>query len=272
MSLIILLILSEDEFFNGYVHDNIVKDVDWYGERVLGEVSLGGIIILVVIRTIQHNMLKMRDKYLHANCLAALANMSNQFKNLHPYVCQRILSLFEALSKRYYRLVATLQGMDNFTEEDKEHSIDVASDAGALEEVLRMILEIINSTLISQNKSNSNFIYTLLYHQHIFEPFHKHPNFQDLLQNIKTVIDFYNKKLEPMKEGTLGVEEMQEFIRQTAIQFPTEKLKKFPDLRFKYVEEEQPEDFFVPYTWSLIKSKIYWNPDKISLRGAFLDQ
>ena len=77
--------------------------------------------------------------------------------------------------------------MDNFTEEDKEHSIDVASDAGALEEVLRMILEIINSTLISQNKSNSNFIYTLLYHQHIFEPFHKHPNFQDLLQNIKTV-------------------------------------------------------------------------------------
>ena len=78
-------------------------------------------------------------------------------------------------------------GMDNFTEEDKEHSIDVASDAGALEEVLRMILEIINSTLISQNKSNSNFIYTLLYQQHIFEPFHKHPNFQDLLQNIKTV-------------------------------------------------------------------------------------
>lgn len=39
------------------------------------------------------------------------------------------------------------------------------------------------------------------------------------------VIDFYNKKLEPMKEGMMGVDEMQEFIRQTAIQFPTEKLK-----------------------------------------------
>ena len=49
---------------SGYVHDNIVKDVDWYGERVLGEVSLGGIIILVVIRTIQHNMLKVNNKYL----------------------------------------------------------------------------------------------------------------------------------------------------------------------------------------------------------------
>lgn len=77
--------------------------------------------------------------------------------------------------------------MDNFTEEDKERSCDVASDAAALEEVLRMVLEIINSTLISQNKSNSNFIYTLLYHQHIFEPFARHPNFQDLLHNIKAV-------------------------------------------------------------------------------------
>lgn len=114
MSLIILLILSEDELFNGYVHDNFVKDLDWYGERVLGEISLGGLIILVVIRTIQHNMLKMRDKYLHTNCLAALANMSSQFKNLHPYVCQRILSLFEALARRYYRIVASLKSLDNF--------------------------------------------------------------------------------------------------------------------------------------------------------------
>ena len=86
-----------------------------YGERVLGEISLGGLTILVVIRTIQHNMLKMRDKYLHTNCLAALANMSSQFKNLHPYVCHRILALFEALSKRYYRVVATLKTLDNFT-------------------------------------------------------------------------------------------------------------------------------------------------------------
>ena len=195
----------------------------------------GGLIILVVIRTIQHNMLKMRDRYLHTNCLAALANMSSQFKNLHPYVCHRILALFEALSKRYYRVVSTLQSMDNFTDEDKERSCDVAADAAALEEVLRMVLEIINSTLISQSKSNSNFIYTLLYHQHIFEPFQKHPNFQDLLQNIVTVIEFYNKKLEPMKEeGSFGVNEMQDFIKQTAIQFPTDKLKVLFTEHFGY--------------------------------------
>ena len=37
-------------------------------------------------------------------------NHFNFFPNHLEYVCQRILSLFEALSKRYYRLVATLQG------------------------------------------------------------------------------------------------------------------------------------------------------------------
>lgn len=51
-----------------------------------------------------------QDKYLHTNCLAALANMSSQFKNLHCYVSQRIVSMFEALAKKHARLVHQLQG------------------------------------------------------------------------------------------------------------------------------------------------------------------
>lgn len=97
MSLIILLILSEDDGFNKSVHQivspititnpsklklivraylQMLKTISWYTERSISEISLGGLLVLVVIRTIQYNMLKMRDKYLHTNCLAALANMS----------------------------------------------------------------------------------------------------------------------------------------------------------------------------------------------------
>lgn len=32
----------------------------------------------------------------------------------------------------------------------------------------------------------------------------------------------------------------------------TLSLQKFPDLKFKYVEEDSPEDFFIPYVWSLV--------------------
>ena len=40
------------------------------------QLSLGGLLILVVIRTIQYNTHQMRDKYLHTIYLPALANMS----------------------------------------------------------------------------------------------------------------------------------------------------------------------------------------------------
>uniref|UniRef100_A0A2C9L5B3 Dymeclin n=1 Tax=Biomphalaria glabrata TaxID=6526 RepID=A0A2C9L5B3_BIOGL len=93
MGLIILLILSEDEVFNKAVHEIMVKNVQWYKERPLSEISLGGLLILVVIRTIQYNMTRMRDKYLHTNCLAALANMSAQFNNLSAFVSQKIIKL-----------------------------------------------------------------------------------------------------------------------------------------------------------------------------------
>lgn len=109
MSLIVLLILSEDDGFNKAVHQIGLKNVVWYTERSIAEISLGGLLILVVIRTIQYNMIKMRDKYLHTNCLAALANMSGQFRSLHPYVAQRLVSLFETLAKKHARLEQRLR-------------------------------------------------------------------------------------------------------------------------------------------------------------------
>lgn len=113
MSLIVLLILSEDDGFNKSIHELSLKNVAWYTEKYLSEISLGGLLILVVIRTIQYNMLKTRDKYLHTNCLAALANMSGQFRFLHPYVSQRLVGLFETLAKKQHRLSEQLKPVSN---------------------------------------------------------------------------------------------------------------------------------------------------------------
>uniref|UniRef100_A0A8B9HU68 Dymeclin n=1 Tax=Astyanax mexicanus TaxID=7994 RepID=A0A8B9HU68_ASTMX len=96
MALIILLILTEDDTFNRSIHEVILKNINWYTERALTEISLGSLLILVVIRTIQFNMTRTRDKYLHTNCLAALANMSAQFRCLHQYAAQRIIRCVHA--------------------------------------------------------------------------------------------------------------------------------------------------------------------------------
>ncbi|RLV93592.1 hypothetical protein DV515_00013415 [Chloebia gouldiae] len=60
MALIILLILTEDDGFNRSIHEVILKNITWYAERVLTEISLGSLLILVVIRTIQYNMTRTR--------------------------------------------------------------------------------------------------------------------------------------------------------------------------------------------------------------------
>ncbi|XP_056680394.1 dymeclin isoform X7 [Monodelphis domestica] len=108
MALIILLILTEDDGFNRSIHEVILKNITWYSERVLTEISLGSLLILVVIRTIQYNMTRTRDKYLHTNCLAALANMSAQFRSLHQYAAQRIISYTCRHLRRYVSVLDKL--------------------------------------------------------------------------------------------------------------------------------------------------------------------
>lgn len=266
MTLIVLLILSEDDGFNKSVHQIVsyiqfkftwyfvaylllllqtLKNIHWYTERSISEISLGGLLVLVVIRTIQYNMLKMRDKYLHTNCLAALANMSGQFRNLHPYVAQRLgvyvflckhfffvllnfcmnifllVSLFETLAKKHARLETDMKELTNgsavgisvdVSTNTNANNADstvlnasgasnsstmvitdttarsiVLEDLSVLEEVLRMVLEILNSCISHQLVYCPNLVYTLLYKRQVFESFRSHSAFQDILQNIDMV-------------------------------------------------------------------------------------
>ena len=60
-------------------------------------------------------------------------------------------------------------------------------DLGVLEEVLRMVLEIVNSCLTHSVHHNPHLVYTLLYQRGLFAPFRTHPTFQDIIQNIDTV-------------------------------------------------------------------------------------
>ncbi|XP_046665621.1 dymeclin [Homalodisca vitripennis] len=240
MSLIILLILTEDPLFNKTIHSTMLKSVPWYTERMVLDISLGGLLILVTTRTVQYNLLKMRDKYLHTNCLAALANMSSQFYQLHPYVCQRLIGLFQVLAKTHAR---------------------ANSEQATVQEALRILLEVINSCLSHQLIHNTNLVYTLLYKRQVFEPFQQDPAFQDVIQNINMVIDFFTSKLEKEESQSTDVNVVMSRVQQAAIQWPTERLKKFPELKFKYVEEDKPEEFFIPYVWSLVSqlSNMYWD-------------
>uniref|UniRef100_A0A8C8D146 Dymeclin n=1 Tax=Oncorhynchus tshawytscha TaxID=74940 RepID=A0A8C8D146_ONCTS len=311
MALIILLILTEDDTFNRSIHEVVLKNITWYSERQLTEISLGSLLILVVIRTIQYNMTRTRDKYLHTNCLAALANMSAQFRCLHQYAAQLYFSrsrcsslkhwlvtagdaqreellhllihslcfqvklqfyassLFALLSKKHNKVLeqATQSLRGPRGADDSSVLPDYAQDLNVIEEVIRMMLEIINSCLSNSLHHNPNLVYALLYKRELFEQFRTHPSFQDIMQNLDTVIGFFSQRLEAA--GTdLSVERVQEVIMKGAQALPNDRLKKFPELKFKYVEEDQPEDFFIPYVWSLVFNSgvgLHWSTTNIQL-------
>uniref|UniRef100_A0A8C7ISM4 Dymeclin n=1 Tax=Oncorhynchus kisutch TaxID=8019 RepID=A0A8C7ISM4_ONCKI len=226
MALIILLILTEDDTFNRSIHEVVLKNITWYSERQLTEISLGSLLILVVIRTIQYNMTRTRDKYLHTNCLAALANMSAQFRCLHQYAAQRIISLFALLSKKHNKVLeqATQSLRGPRGADDSSVLPDYAQDLNVIEEVIRMMLEIINSCLSNSLHHNPNLVYALLYKRELFEQFRTHPSFQDIMQNLDTVIGFFSQRLEAA--GTdLSVERVQEVIMKGAQALPNDRLK-----------------------------------------------
>ncbi|XP_074851896.1 dymeclin isoform X2 [Carettochelys insculpta] len=225
MALIILLILTEDDGFNRSIHEVILKNITWYSERVLTEISLGSLLILVVIRTIQYNMTRTRDKYLHTNCLAALANMSAQFRSLHQYAAQRIISLFSLLSKKHNKVLEqATQTLRGSLSSNDSPLPDYAQDLNVIEEVIRMMLEIINSCLTNSLHHNPNLVYALLYKRDLFEQFRTHPSFQDVMQNIDLVISFFSSRLE-QAGAQLSVERVLEIIKQGAVALPKDRLR-----------------------------------------------
>ena len=117
--------------------------------------------------------------------------------------------LFEKLAKRFSKALTAVNsiqstapgngiaadtsapsgnGSDRASEADAAEIADYSQNLSIYEEVLRMILEIINSCLASQLVINPDLIYTLLYKRHIFEPFQYNPSFQDVIRNIELVL------------------------------------------------------------------------------------
>ena len=152
-------------------------------------------------------MARIHDKYLHTNCLATLANMSSQFHDLHTHITQKIISLFNSLSHKHSKILDLIQQQSR-----QEHTASASpittniqtlgsndenfnayiQDLSILENIMRTVLEIINSCLTHALKNNINLIYALLYNRDLFEYYRTHPSLQDILQNIDAVIKYFS--------------------------------------------------------------------------------
>ncbi|KAL3812564.1 hypothetical protein ACJIZ3_013832 [Penstemon smallii] len=271
MVLIIFLILSQDSSFNASIHKLMLPNVPWYQERLLHQTSLGSLMVIILIRTVKYNLSKLKDVYLHTNCLATLANMAPHVHRLSAYASQRLVSLFDMLSRKYNKLAEMTNDKMNMADGDlREDSLpeDSSAELHIYTDFLRLVLEILNAILTYALPRNPEVVYAIMHRQEVFLPFKNHPRFNELLENIYTVLDFFNIRMDAQKmDGEWSVEKVLEVIVNNCRSWRGEGMKMFTQLRFTYQQENNPEEFFIPYVWQLVMSHsgFTFNPSSINL-------
>ncbi|CAI9286444.1 unnamed protein product [Lactuca saligna] len=248
MVLIILLILSQDASFNASIHKLILPSVPCI------------------------NMSKMRDVYLHTNCLAALANMAPHVHRLSSYASQCLVSLFDLLSRKYAKLAELkndkMQINDSELKDDDKLPEDTSAELHIYTDFLRIVMEILNAILTYALPRNPEVIYAIMHRQEVFQPFRNHPRFNELLENIFSVLDFFNSRMDAQKlDGEWSVEKVLQVINTNCRFWRGDGMKMFTQLRFTCEQESHPEEFFIPYVWQLLIScsGFRFNPSSINL-------
>ncbi len=258
MLLIILLILSQETAFASNIHRIPLRTVPFYKERPLVDTTLGSLLIVLLLRTAHYNLASLKDVYLHTNCLATMANLAPSMTNLSSHTSQRLVHLLQLLQKRYEKLLAAeSQDVDQITSpverERRVLELQLYSD------FIRIVLEIVNAILVNSLPQNPELVYALLHRREVFQPFENDSKYTDLMENILLVIDHFGRKVDGVvssENENVSAEKVLKVIKTASIGWRKEKLRSFPELRFTYEEEASPEDFFVPYIWSLVVSSL----------------
>ncbi|CAG8462321.1 5148_t:CDS:10 [Paraglomus occultum] len=257
--LAILLIFSEDNVFNENIQKVLCQQQipyqSWLTERLLKQISLGGLVYLVLIRMIQLNLTSHRDLYIHTHCIAILANIASTVTDIQPYVAQRIVNLFDIVTKKYQKLRTRAREANN---DDNQVDYIIYGD------LVCLILEIINSILTRRLAQNPQLIYSLLHKKDTFLRFQKYKRFSELIDNVDNVISYFHIRIAEANLRAPSTEEVTEIIQTATRTWPPGRLKDSPDLKFKYSEGSDSHEFFCPYVWSIIYRRMwtYWDEEK----------
>lgn len=86
----------------------MLPEVPWFNERILTNISLGSLTLVLLLRTVSHNVAKLQDDFLHRTCFSALANMAPHCEHLHSYAAQRIVATIHLLVRKHRRIADKL--------------------------------------------------------------------------------------------------------------------------------------------------------------------
>ncbi|CAO3685374.1 unnamed protein product [Umbelopsis ramanniana] len=264
--LIFILIFSQDDVFNESIQKFNVTNLTWFTERPLVKnVTLGGLTMLVLLRAVQVNLSNHKDAYLHTNCMASIANMSNSMMDIHPYVAQRIVSVFELISKRYQKIASRVADSNASLQQQPSQEIIVYQD------LIALFFEIMNSILVHHLKDNPQLVYALLLKREAFAVYRLNARLSELVANLESIINYFHARVSEANLRAPSTSEVLEIIDLATRTWTPDRLKSFPELKFQYAEELDSQQFFCPYVWALVHRRtfIYWNDEKAHILDEY---
>ncbi|EEY58736.1 dymeclin, putative [Phytophthora infestans T30-4] len=269
MLVIVLLTFTQDPSFVRTAHTQlVVPNVSWYQEHYMLDVSLGSLMMVIFTRLIFRNITHFQDSFIHLNAFAALSNLARSAENLHMYAAQGIVGLIDMLAKNEAKLV-------------------LAQKQSAYVEFIRLLLGVISSCLKArQLPRNPQLIYSLLHRADTFAALQQHSEFAAHVNNgpvwstlarFQAVVD---AKTSP--DDVLDTDMVLDIIRGECVSLlaassarswtgDASKSKTSlddDDASYRYEEEVDPEQFFVPHIWKLVQEQtpdFCWKVDKITL-------
>ncbi|RLN94673.1 hypothetical protein BBJ28_00022051 [Nothophytophthora sp. Chile5] len=286
MLVIVLLTFTQDPAFVRAAHTQlVVPNVPWYQERYMLDVSLGSLMMVIFTRLIFRNITHLQDSFIHLNAFAALSNLARSAENLHVYAAQSVVGLIDMLAKNEAKLVAQMQRLR--PTENEENDVLVQKRA-AYVEFIRLLLGVVSSCLKTKLlPRNPQLIYSLLHRADTFTALEQHPEFAAQVNNgpvWSTLARFralVESKTSP--DDVLDVDTVLELIRAECVSLlaatsassgpggasaASKASVDDDDASYRYEEEADPEQFFVPYVWKLIQEQtpdFCWKVDKITL-------
>jgi dymeclin len=148
----IICFISKDRVYISCIQRHNIKTPTWFHERAARNLSLGGMLVLLILKTLQTNIQGFQSISLHSVCIATLVNMAPAIVEMEAVVCQKLVVVLDQSSKRFFK-------------SESEEWKHIHSD------IIAMVLEICNSIISESLKTNSNLVYSLL----------QYPNLNDLL-------------------------------------------------------------------------------------------
>jgi hypothetical protein len=262
----------------------VVPNVSWYQEHYMLDVSLGSLMMVIFTRLIFRNITHFQDSFIHLNAFAALSNLARSAENLHVYAAQGIVGLIDMLAKNEAKLVAQTERLKAA---DIEESEVLAQKRSAYVEFIRLLLGVVSSCLKTKLlPRNPQLIYSLLHRADTFSALQQHSEFAAHVNNgpVWSTLARFQAVVEAKTspDDVLDADTVLEIIRGECVSLLAASSAgsrtggasrrktsvEDDDASYRYEEEADPEQFFVPYIWKLIQEQtpdLCWKVDKITL-------